>query len=86
MLPAPSWLAPATEPQADTNIPAPRTVKIARARLNPRNRSRSVIRTSYDPFIETKTITFAYNTSLPFLIFFRIQIADIFGKYLYGVS
>jgi hypothetical protein len=85
MLPASSWPAPATVPQADTYMPVPRMAKIARARLNPRNRSR-VIRTSYDPFIETKTITFAYNTSLPFLIFFRIQIADIFEKYLYGVS
>jgi len=50
MLPALSWLAPATVPQADTNMPAPRTAEIARARLNRRNRSRSVIRTSCDPF------------------------------------
>jgi hypothetical protein len=50
MLPVRSWLAPATVPQADTNVPTPRTAKIARARLHPRNRSRRVIKTSCDPF------------------------------------
>ena len=44
--------APATMPQADTNMPAPRMAEIARARLNPRNLSRRVIRTSCDQFIE----------------------------------
>jgi hypothetical protein len=34
MLPALSWLAPATVPQAATNMPVPRTAQIARARLN----------------------------------------------------
>ena len=55
MLPALSGPAPATVPQPDTNMPAPRTAKIARARLNPRNR-RSVIGTSCDPFIQTPAL------------------------------
>ena len=64
MLPAPSWLAPATVPQADPNVPAPRTAKRARARLNPRNRSRSGTSISFDPFIETKEIILAYDGSV----------------------
>jgi hypothetical protein len=84
MLPAPSWLVPATVPQADTNMPAPRTAKIVSARLNPRNRSRSGISISCDPFIETEKIIFAYDASVS--LFYRNQIANNFGKYLYGVS
>ena len=52
MLPARLGPAPATMPQADTNMTAPRMAEIARARLNPRNLSRRVIRTSCDQFIE----------------------------------
>jgi hypothetical protein len=84
MLPAPSWLVPPTVPQADTNMPAPRTAKIVSARLNPRNRSRSGISISCDPFIETKKIIFTYDASVS--LFYRNQIANNFGKYLYGVS
>ena len=43
MLPAPSWPTPATVPQADANMPAPRMAKIIKAKLKPRNRCRSVI-------------------------------------------
>jgi hypothetical protein len=44
MLPALSWLAPATALHADANMPAPRTAKIVSARLHSRSQSRSLIR------------------------------------------
>jgi hypothetical protein len=39
---------------------------------------------SCDPFIETKKLKFTYDASVS--LFYRNQIANIFGKYLYGVS
>ena len=85
MLPALSWLAPATVPHADANIPAPRTAKIVSTRLNSRSPSRSFIETSRNRFIETKRDRVCiYNTCV--FIFYRNQNVDVFGKYLYGES
>src|ERR1700730_8276090 len=60
ILPALSWLAPATVPHADANIPAPRTAKIVNTRLNSRSPSRTFIETSRNRLIETKTRSCLY--------------------------
>ena len=79
MLPALSWPAPATVPQADASMPAPRMATIARARFTPRSLSRSVIRTPYDLFDQNQITLFIM---LRFAYFYGNQILDVFGKYL----
>jgi len=88
MLPALSWLAPATVPHADANILAPRTAKIVSTRLNSRSPNQSFIETSRNRFMETKTRSCLYIilVSLFSIIFYRNQNVDVFGKYLYGES
>jgi hypothetical protein len=74
MLPALSWLAPATAPQADANMPAPRTAKIVSARLQSRSQSRALSETSRNRVIETKTRSrLLYNTQ--FLFFIKIKMS-----------